>query len=100
MSKNEYKITFRGEIIAIFTSVYAVQHIVVGYKNPTSTIAVYDRYKTVKAACSTMVERAASNSVNAYSLHSAFVIKALPGVTEITDATIIDSRDRLSGVTF
>lgn len=95
-AKNEYTITFRGDIIATFTSVYPVLHLVVGYKTPTSTIAVHDRFKTVKTASSAMVERTVSRSVNDYSLHSAFVIKALPGTTEIVDATIIDSRERMA----
>jgi len=96
MSKSEYTITFRGEIIATFTSVYPVLHLVVGYKTPTSPIAVHDRFKTVKTASSSMVERTVSRSINEYSLHSAFVIKALPGTTEIVDADIIDSREKVT----
>jgi hypothetical protein len=95
-AKNEYVITFRGDIIDRLTSVYPVLHLVVGYKTPTSNISVLDRFKTVKSASSAMVERTVSRSVNDYSIYSGFVIKALPGTTEIVDADIIDSRERVT----
>jgi hypothetical protein len=98
MSKHEYTIAFRGETLFHFTSVYDVQHVVVGYRTPTGRIEVLDRYKTLPVAVNTVKGRIRLYPNTQHGAYSAFVVECRPGTTEVSAAPVSYSAQHLTGV--
>jgi hypothetical protein len=88
--KYQYTLTFRGEIIARFTSVYAIQHVVLGYTKPTSSLSMLNRYKTLRTCRNFVIDEVFVNG----GAYSAFVVCVSPdsvaGPTEITECEILE----------
>jgi hypothetical protein len=99
MSKHTYQIAFRGDIIRTFTSVYPTVHVVIGYERPTSNISVLSWFKTQAYAIRQVKERVGGSPISSVAVHSAFVVEAKPGLTEVSACSISWSAQRLSGVT-
>jgi len=83
--KHSYTLTFRGETVASFTSVYDVQAVRLGYRRaPDGTVssrpAMLDRMKTIRA----LVRASVPAEWRTYPGQT-FVVMARPGTTEITE---------------